>query len=548
MTKYLRSRPMWLTGFAVIAVAVFYAPGFGGFWHGDDLSNLHRVYMLSQQGTLWTDTFRLFAEPVPSGGAFYRPMMMLSLALNYAFADAHYGGWYLVNLVVHLSNTMLVSLIVRRLATRYGCDAMFAAPLAALLFGLCPSIAEGVYWVSARSDGWVTLLSLAGVYCWVGAAASTSSRSAFALPLLLILALGFKESAAVLPLQMTLLAVAWRGPVTRAQRWAMIAAFLGGILFLVWRAFLFGNAWQVYAPGNHESVALHFKLVSALLSFGPWWAALTSATPFLAIVYVGCCAVGAVGVVLLAFRRPSPQWHLALALTAASGGLALATLLNLGAMSSTGEGGRLSYGPVAWLTLAIGVLLSRPHTLPNTSSREPFATSAAAIAFTLAVVAGSGVLCGHLHAASAAQASMRTLTQSIPRWAASHPGLTMLLVPDHEGAIVMARNAQGSMVLAPIQQEPYLHRVLPTLSSEIHLRQEQFSRGLVRRLAFIRPRLADTATLAAIQEPAEAGWPQHLACWSKSQQKIVSIQSPPTDATSEHWLASIRGTIDNCER
>ena len=544
MLTTLQSRPWRVAWLVCLAVALVYAPGFTGFWHGDDVSNLYRAYMLSQQGTLWPDTFRLFAERVPSAGAFYRPMMMLSMAVNYAFADTHYGGWYLVNFIVHLLNTLLVLLLVSRLAARVNCDATVAAPLAALLFGLCPSIAEGVYWMSARADGWVTLLSLAGVYCWSGRTDEEASRSAFALPLLLIFALGFKESAAVVPLQMALLALAWPGRLTRAQRWAVAAAFAAAALFLAWRVYLFGNAWQVYTHDVGGSVALHTRLWAALQSFGPWWAALGQATPLLAKLYAGLVVAG---IALLVLARPTPQWRLALALAAASGGLALATVLNLGGMSSLGEGGRLSYGPVAWLAIAIGVFMARPHS-PKIISPRPIARSAATALFALALVAGSGVLYGHLRAAWTAQASLRAITLAVPAWAASHPGLTMLLVPDHDGAIVLARNAQGGLVLEPIQQAPYLHRVLPTLSSEVQLRQEQFCNGMAQRLEMVRPRLADARTMAAIAERADTVWPKHVACWSKSQQQIVPLLAPAMDASCEAWLASIRTGVENCER
>ena len=544
MIEYLFGKRRWLPWLAVLAVAGFYAPGFGGFWHGDDVSNLGRAYTLAQQGTLWQESLRLFANPVPSDGAFYRPMMMLSLSLNYAFADANYAGWYLPNFLVHLTNTLLIALIVRRFAKYYACDATVAAPLAALLFGLCPILAEGVYWMSARADGWVTLLTLTGVFFWSDHKASTTSRSAFMLPLLLTLALGFKESAAVLPFQMALLAVAWRVPLSRPQRWAVIATFVMAGLFLAWRAYLFGNAWQVYAPVVGESIALHSKLWNALLSLEPWWSALSSATPALANAYLLFCAVG---IALLILVRPVPQWPLVLALTGASGGLALATVLNLGGMSSLGEGGRLSYGTVAWLAVAIGVFMARPHS-PKIISRRPIARSAATALFALALVAGSGVLYGHLRAAWTAQASLRAITLAVPAWAASHPGLTMLLVPDHDGAIVLARNAQGGLVLEPIQQAPYLHRVLPTLSSEVQLRQEQFCNGMAQRLEMVRPRLADARTMAAIAERADTVWPKHVACWSKSQQKIVPLQAPAMDASCAAWLASIRTGVENCER
>ncbi len=532
------------SGFAIfiacLVVGVMYAPGFNGFWHGDDFPNLHRVYAQSQQGSLWSDTFLLFSEPVPSLGAFYRPMMMLSLALNYVIGDAVYANWYGVNFFVHVLNTLLIALVVRRLAKSCNCDPKLSAPLAAVFFGLCPSVAEGVYWVSARSDGWVTLFSLCGIYFWAGNKSSSFLGSAYLLPLLLIVALGFKESAAVLPLQMLLLAVAWNGPLSRDQRLAIAAAFLVVFFFLVWRTYLFGNAWQVYAE-NAVGIPLYVKLWNALRSLGPWWTALGQATPVLSQVYLVCCLVG---LMLLAFPRPMPQWRLTLALLGASGGLVLATLLNVGALSSTGEGGRLSYGPVAWLGLVVGVLMSPARPLTKAQYWRFFT---AFVVFSVALLTGGGVLWSHLDKVWQAQARMQFITRSIPMWAETHQGITMLMVPDNDGVVVMARNAQAGIVLEPVQKQAYLHRVVPTLSSEVQMRQEQFCRGMAQRLQVVRPRFANSETLAAIVVPAGTVWPNHVACWSKSQQKFVSLRIPPIDASCHAWMTSIRSDIENCQ-
>ena len=539
MIALFRRKPAWLLWLPLIAVAIFYAPGLGGFWHGDDVPNLHRVFAQTRQGILWPETLRLFAEPIPSQGAFYRPMMMLSLAVNYALAGANYGAWYFVNFAVHLSNTLLVALIIRRLAERHDGDATIAAPLAALFFGLCPGIAEGVYWVSARADGWVTMLTLAGLYFWVDRETVPTSRRAYLLPLLLIFALGFKESAVILPLQVALLAVVWRGQLSRPQWRSLIASVVITGLYLAWRAYLFGDAWHVYTPVDGASAAVHSKLWAALLSLGPWWAALGGPMPVLAALYpVGCV----VGIVLAALSGPGPHWRTAMALAAAGGGLALATMFNLGAMSANGEGGRLWYAPVAWIALGCGVLMSYPKSRPHPLTRARSATLAA---FLFAVLIGGGVLWPHLHAAWRAQDNMRMMAREVPAWAESHTGLTMLLVPDHDGALVAARNAHG-VVLEPLQTQPYLHRVLPTLSSEIAIRQKQFSNGLARQLELVRPRFANADMLAAIATRAEGGWPPHVACWSKSAQQIVPLQAPPMESSAEVWLAIIHAEWEKC--
>ncbi|MCY7389688.1 MAG: hypothetical protein LH481_16800, partial [Burkholderiales bacterium] len=64
----------------------------------------------------------------------------------------------------------------------------------------------------------------------------------------------------------------------------------------------------------------------------------------------------------------------------------------------------------------------------------------------------------------------------------------------------------------------------------------------------IRPRLADTGSLTAILAPAPAGWPQHMACWSKSQQKIVALKSPPADVVNTAWTTTIGVAADNCQQ
>ena len=542
MNTVFRQRPWLAILLASVIVAVIYAPGFTGFWHGDDIANLGRVYTQSQQGSLWREALSLFAAPVPSAGAFYRPMMMLSMSVNFFLFDAYYPGWYLFNFLVHIANTLLVAMVVRRIAAWAALDASLAAVVAALLFGLSPVIAEGVYWVSARADGWVTLLSLTGIYLWAGPPGKEKSSAAFALPLLLVVALGFKESAAVLPLQMTLLALAWPVRLNWPMRAALAGAFLVVVLFLLWRAHLFGNAWQVYAADTVNNMTMSMKLLHALQSIPAWWLALTGSTPTTAGAYL--IAIALITIAAPAMARN--QLFLALAFLFACGGLVLATLLNLGGLNPNGEGGRLSYGPVAWLALAIGIFLSRPLTLMESPSRSRSVALASAI---LAILVGATVLWAQLSVAWYAQDGMRALTTAMRTWPETHPGLTMLIVPENDGAIVLTRNAQGGMALVPIQPAPQLHRVLPTLQSELALRRDQFCNGLVTRLELIQPRVGDEATLKALVQPAETRWPAHIACWSKAEKRIVALSVPSANTSCNAWLEPVtRQVNERCDR
>lgn len=538
-------RMQWIAALAaVLATALVYAPGFGGYWVGDDFPNLHRVYAQSQQGTLWAETMAYFFSPVPSQGSFYRPMMMLSLALNYQFSGAHYGGWYGLNYAVHLANTLMVVLLAARLANVCALKTTWTAGLAGLFFGLSPLLAEGVYWISARSDGWVTLLSLTGVYLW--SSGPPRGRWALMLPVLLVLALGFKESAAVLPLQVLLLALAWPAALTRAQRAALIASLVIAGLYLAWRAWLFGNAWQVYDPV--AKVGLPEKFLQAMSTLPAWWQALAADSPQWGPPLLVLSALALVLATAAATHAKHPL-RIVLALLCASGGLVLATLLNLGGMSGLGEGGRLLYGPMAWLSLALGVAAAemRTDTLFNRPSRWRARLRAGYLGVLMAcVVCAAFMLQALLQHAWSVQDNLRQLVAAIPDWSERHPGLTMLLVEENDGAFVFARNAQGGIVLPPLQSQGYLHRVLPGLPAESPLRRDQFCHGYATRLVELMPQVADAAMLKALNEPAAASWPATLACWSMREKRIVEVDTPTAPMTCAGWLEAAQRSLARC--
>jgi len=525
-------RPLLLL-LPLVLAALVYAPLFDGFWLGDDGANLHRTYALAQQHRLWSQTAQFFVSAVPSGGAFYRPLVMATYALNFVITDAHYAGWLAMNLAVHIANVGLVVAVVLRLGKRLGCDARAAAIVAALVFGLAPIPAEAVYWISARSDGWIVLISLLAVYVW--ASDRSAASTVFALPALLVLALGFKESAAVLPLQMALVAWAWPSP-RRSQLVAIAATFAIVAAWFFLRAHLFGSLWHVYAPPGGDENATLWTLDQGLRSIPAWWNA--QAAPHAGIAALYAIVLGTAVLAAFACAR-GPRARLAAALVAASAGLLLATLLNIG-LHASGEGGRNFYAPFAWLALALGVALARPQR----ETGEP-ARRVALSALMAAALLGAITLDLKIDTVLAAQQHVRAFAAALDTWATSHPGLTMIIVPEMDGPVVTLRNAQAALALPPIQQRPLLHRTLPTLPREIAMRYEQFSRGLATRLETMAPGYIDTSVLAALAQSDTVRWPP-IACWSAAQQRLVALpQSDPADARgwSEAVLASARACL-----
>lgn len=514
-----------------IACAV-YAPLFGGFWIGDDFSNLHLAWLHAARSELASAMLGFFGASLTPEGAFYRPLSIASLYLNFPLAGTHYAGWFAVNLGVHLGCMVMVGMLVLRLAARCRVEGSIGALLAAALFGLAPAPAEAVYWVSARADGWVTLLTLAGAVAWVGREPGPGARAAW-LPVLLLPAVLFKESALVAPLQYALLALAWPGRLQPGQRVALAMALLMMAGVLVARAVWFGDPWVVYRDVGASGVGGPAVLPSALASFAPWWGALAgadvAAQAWLVLGALACAAVA------LANRGRGAVPRMVLALSCAAGGMLLATLLNLRGMPGGGEGGRVLLNPMAWLAVALGLGVAGAQ-----RGRNALVALAAASA-----IAGALALHGIVTRTLAAQDEVRAIATAIPDWAARHPGLTLLLLPERLGAVVATNNAQGGLVLPPVQAASYIDRVLPTLPREVADRHARFANGLATQLRTLHPAAVDAAMLAAFLQPAAAAWPAHAACWSVQRRAIVPMPLPPiADAAS--WTSALAASAAAC--
>lgn len=466
-------------------------------------------------------------------------MLIASVALNEWLAGNSYAGWFAFDYLAHLANTALVALLVARLAAACGRDGRVAGVVAAAFFALCPMLAEGVFWIAARADASVTLLTLAGVYAW--SATPSSPMRAALLPAFLALALGFKESAAVFPLQMTLVALAWPMRLSRAQKASVAACFILAALFLALRAHFFGDFWRAYMRPNVALGADELWLGAS--SIADWWHALTRSTPRSAMAYLGLVAGACV---LIAARARGAQRLLAAALLCASGGLVAATLLEVGAMAASGEGGRLAYTPVAWLALAIGVAASRPLPDTHADERHRWHSYAGLALVSCATLIGAWMLHHELRTASAAQRSVRGMVSASREWAAAHPGLTLLLIEENYGPVVTTRNAQAWLVLPPMQPQPLLHRVLPTLPAELGPRYDQLAAGLGARLEEIRPSRLDGAELTRLLAGGSARWPEHYACWSARTGRIVELMTVPDPENRARWTQALRDGFARC--
>lgn len=130
----------------------------------------------------------------------YHPLTMLSFAIDYQFGALSPRGYHLVNLFLHLLNTLGVFFLTRALLSlRNEPRAAQVALVTALLFGVHPLHVESVAWVVGRKDLLYTLFFLGSLIAYCKHLATTSSRFYVLSLVSFMLALLSKGQAVTLP-------------------------------------------------------------------------------------------------------------------------------------------------------------------------------------------------------------------------------------------------------------------------------------------------------------------------------------------------------------
>lgn len=135
----------------------------------------------------------LLTKPVQGN---YHPLTMLSLAWNYSISGLNAGSYHVVNLVIHLLNTLLVF----KLASRLSHQNNFIAFTTALLFGIHPMHVESVAWIAERKDVLYAFFFLLGLISYLKYI-DNHSRSAYLFCLFwFLLSLASKPAAVIFPI------------------------------------------------------------------------------------------------------------------------------------------------------------------------------------------------------------------------------------------------------------------------------------------------------------------------------------------------------------
>lgn len=196
---------MVLAALAVGAAVAAYSNSFSGVYFPDDINSIHNNPAIKQLWPVW-DYFRSAAGGDVSGTT-GRPLLNLSLGVNYALNGINPFGYHLLNLIVHLLSALLLFAVARRTMERepfrgaLGGNAPILAFAIALLWVLHPLQTGAVTFVIQRAESFMGCCVLLALYCAMRGFDSPSPVRWYSASVASVLfGMGFKEVAAVAPI------------------------------------------------------------------------------------------------------------------------------------------------------------------------------------------------------------------------------------------------------------------------------------------------------------------------------------------------------------
>lgn len=259
-------------GLLVLLALIIYSNNYQCAWHLDDRPNI------TQNPNLHIDKFDLHAikgvfTSRPDAARVYKPIPMLTFALNWYLGGGKIWGFHLVNNLVHFITAYFLFLSVQLLMQTPGSQSglnvnpYFVALLTAVLWAVHPIQTQTVTYIVQRMAAMAAMFYILGIYFYLKARLTPGSwpriRFAAFCAMCILFAVLSKESAAMLPVSLILIEIvffpdALRFIVSNKDKMTFRLVMIGAVGLVVVLVPLF--LW-------HESI---LKVVLTIYDFRPF--------------------------------------------------------------------------------------------------------------------------------------------------------------------------------------------------------------------------------------------------------------------------------------
>lgn len=193
LNKGKKSFNPWLiiAGIVVFTVVVFLPMLQNQFTSWDDpdyITNNMKIWKLNAENLKF-----IFTQPIAYN---YHPLTMLSLGINYYFSKLNPFSYFLTNLILHLTNVVLVFWFIFSISKKN----INVATFVALVFAIHPMHVESVAWATERKDVLYTLFFIGGLITWLHYLRTNKLIYFIATILLAIFSMLSKPAAIIFPL------------------------------------------------------------------------------------------------------------------------------------------------------------------------------------------------------------------------------------------------------------------------------------------------------------------------------------------------------------
>ncbi len=534
--------PLWfLLVLPAIAAFALYVPTLSAGFLSDDYSQLHAFDGCDGIRGVGACLAHLFVSGMSAPSYQYRPLVMASFALNAVLGSDPFF-WHLVNVALHAANAALVALLALQLGGRDTIHARYAALAAGWLFAWFAPGVEAVAWVAARFDAMALFFVLLAASAFV---ASRRWSDGFGLASLAATILAFMSKEAAAIGVVLIVALAWRKQpggagwmrnglrtLVAAAPWLLVAA-----AYFVWRAALFGDAFRVYAGVSPLRALLTGEWLVSLPGI-VGWSRLALPGPEARSVFAssGLALAGCAIVAALRERAAARSLVVVVVTVATSFALVLAQLR----WPPNGEGGRVLYaiGAIAALGLALPLATAGPRL-------RALAWACATVLLASEYVLARETVERWVQAGNGA----RALAAALEETAAATPadGYAFVVIPDHVGTVPFGRNAQGGLIVPPVQARPLSSKLIVQTPDGLAQWPDLFERDIVGRLRR-DPLGSVVANLSAPRMPPPHAFPDRYFCWNPRAGALVRLPAIHESGRSR-WDETLARALDaaGCE-